>query len=176
MALLGIHTYPDPILREKAESITEFNEDLRKFARDMAETLYAAPGIGLAANQVGVAKQVAVIDVRDDENESLTGLLTLINPKIVETEGEFVMEEGCLSLPEERAEVLRAQRVVVQAQDLDGDLVEYEAEDLLAVVFQHEIDHLNGTLFFDHISALKRSAMKKRLKKLKQQQQEVANG
>jgi peptide deformylase len=173
MALLEIRTFPDPVLREKARPVTEFNEELRKLARDMAETMYAAPGIGLAANQVGVPLQVIVVDVRDREDDENTGLLTLVNPRIVAGDGECVTEEGCLSLPEERADVERYCKVTVHAQDLDGALLEFEAEGLPAVVFQHEIDHINGILFMDHLSALKRAGMKKRLRQLKAQTADV---
>jgi peptide deformylase len=174
MALLDVITYPDDILRQKAELIEDFDDELRRFARDMAETMYAAPGIGLAANQVGIPVRVVVIDVRDDEGRTITGLLTLVNPRIVFSEGEYAGEEGCLSVPEEREDVARFQKVVVEANDLDGNLMQYEAEDFLAVVFQHEIDHLDGILFIDHLSSLKRTTIKKRLRKLKQQQ--ASNG
>jgi len=168
MAIREIRTYPDHILREKAKQVTEFNEELKQLARDMAETMYAAPGVGLAANQVGVAKRLIVVDVRDPEDkEKGTGLFQLANPEVVEGEGEFVMEEGCLSVPDEREEVERFNKIKLTAQDLDGNFLEIEAEGLLAVVFQHETDHLNGILFIDHLSPLKRAAIRKRLRKQK---------
>jgi peptide deformylase len=128
----------------------------------MAETMYAAPGVGLAANQVGVAKQLIVVHARDEEVGLDTGLLTLVNPRIVEASGELHWEEGCLSVPDERDEVERFARVRVQAQDLDGREFELIGEGLAAVVLQHEIDHLNGVLFIDRLSPLKRAAIKKR--------------
>ena len=167
MALLEVHTYPDDVLRQKAAPITKFDDQLKKIARDMAETMYAAPGVGLAANQVGLPIQLIVVDLRDEEIQDISGLLELANPRIVEASGQLVGEEGCLSLPGERADVERYDHVVVHAQDLDGNEIEIEAEGFAAVVFQHEIDHLNGVLFADHLSPLKRAAMKKRLRKLK---------
>lgn len=169
MALKPIHTFPDPVLREKAKPVTKFNDDLKKLVRDMAETLYAAPGVGLAANQVGVLQQVIVIDVRDQEENINTGLVALINPRIVFAEGEASIDEGCLSVPDERAEVPRFAHVKVEAQDPDGHLMEIDGKGYLAIVLQHEIDHLNGVLFIDHLSPLKRAAIKKRLKKQKLQ-------
>jgi peptide deformylase len=169
MALLQIHTFPDAVLREKAKPVRKFNDELKKLVRDMAETLYAAPGIGLAANQIGVTQQVIVIDVRDQEENINTGLVALVNPRIISAEGEDSIEEGCLSVPEERAEVPRFATVKVEAQDVDGHLIEIEGKGLLAIVLQHEIDHLNGVLFIDHLSPLKRAAIKKRLRKQKLQ-------
>jgi peptide deformylase len=162
MAILEVRTFPDPILREKAAPVTVFDEPLKRLARDMAETMYAAPGVGLAANQVGVAKQLIVVHARDEEVGLDTGLLTLVNPRIVEASGELHWEEGCLSVPDERDEVERFARVRVQAQDLDGREFELIGEGLAAVVLQHEIDHLNGVLFIDRLSPLKRAAIKKR--------------
>ncbi len=170
MAILNVRTYPDPILREKAAPVTQFDEALKTLVRDMAETMYAAPGIGLAANQVGIAKQVVVIDVRNDEEGSQTGLLALINPRIVAGEGEYVGDEGCLSFPGEQVEVERYNKITVQTQNLEGEHLEMEIEGFPAVVFQHEIDHLNGVLLIDHVGSLKRAAMKKRLVKQKKEQ------
>jgi peptide deformylase len=167
MALREIRTFPDPVLREKALPVTRFDDELKKLARDMAETMYAAPGVGLAANQIGVPLQLIVIDVRGDEGEPSTGLVQAVNPRVVAGDGACVSEEGCLSMPEERADVERYCTVVVEAQDLDGAPIKFEVEGLAAVAFQHEIDHLNGVLFMDHLSPLKRAAMKKRLRKLK---------
>lgn len=169
MALLQIRTYPDPILREKAAEVKEFDEDLKRLVRDMAETMYAAPGIGLAANQVGIAKQIVVIDVRNDDG-SQTGLLALINPRIVKTEGEYIGEEGCLSLPGEQTEIKRYGKIKVQAQNVEGEQIEMDVEEYLAAVFQHEIDHLNGVLLVDRITPLRRAAMKKRLTRQKKEQ------
>jgi peptide deformylase len=168
MALLKIHTFPDPVLREKARPVAAFDAELRRLARDMAETMYAAPGVGLAANQVGVLKQLIVIDTRE-ENGPTTGLLALVNPRVVASEGEVLFEEGCLSLPDERAEVERFEWVKVEAQDLEGAPVTIAGSGLLAIVLQHEIDHLNGILFMDHLSPIRRAAVKKRLRKLKEE-------
>lgn len=163
MTPLHICTYPEKILSEKAEPITTIDEELVKLADHMAETMYNAPGIGLAATQVGVAKQLLVADIAPRRPES--ELIVLVNPEIVAAEGELVIEEGCLSVPDYQAEVKRHERVTVRGLDLKGKEVEIEAEGLLAVVLQHEIDHLNGILFIDRISKLKRDLFKRRLRK-----------
>ncbi len=170
MTIRRIRIYPDPVLRQKAEPVTEFDEELKKLARDMAETMYAEPGVGLAAPQVGVSKRVITVDVRDEDGKP-GELLMLANPEIVERDGEVYYEEGCLSVPGFNAEVRRSYHLVVQAQDMDGNPVEYEVEDFPAVVFQHEIDHLDGILFIDHISPLKRAQIKKRLRKEAQERE-----
>jgi peptide deformylase len=136
-------------------------------AEDMAETMYAAPGVGLAAPQVGVSERLIVLDVRN--REGTTGLITLINPEIIEAEGQVVEEEGCLSLPGITENVPRAVRIVVKGHDLDEREREIEAEGLLAVVLQHEIDHLEGILFIDRISRLKRGIIQRKIRKLAQQ-------
>jgi peptide deformylase len=133
----------------------------------MAETMYAAPGVGLAAPQVGVSERLIVLDVRN--REGTTGLITLINPEIIEAEGQVVEEEGCLSLPGITENVPRAVRIVVKGHDLDEREREIEAEGLLAVVLQHEIDHLEGILFIDRISRLKRGIIQRKIRKLAQQ-------
>jgi peptide deformylase len=133
----------------------------------MAETMYAAPGVGLAAPQVGVSERLIVLDVRN--REGTTGLITLINPEIIEAEGQVVEEEGCLSLPGITENVTRAVRIVVKGHDLDEREREIEAEGLLAVVLQHEIDHLEGILFIDRISRLKRGIIQRKIRKLAQQ-------
>jgi peptide deformylase len=135
----------------------------------MAETMYAAPGVGLAAPQVGVSERLIVVDVRS--REGTTGLITLINPEIVEAEGQVVEEEGCLSLPGITENVPRAVRIVVKGHDLDEQEREIEAEGLLAVVLQHEIDHLEGILFIDRISRLKRGIIQRKIRKLAQHAQ-----
>ena len=135
----------------------------------MAETMYAAPGVGLAAPQVGVSERLIVLDVRN--REGTTGLITLINPEIIEAEGQVVEEEGCLSLPGITENVPRAVRIVVKGHDLDEREREIEAEGLLAVVLQHEIDHLEGILFIDRISRLKRGIIQRKIRKLAQQAQ-----
>jgi peptide deformylase len=138
-------------------------------ADDMAETMYAAPGVGLAAPQVGVSERLIVLDIRN--REGTTGLITLINPEIIEAEGRVVEEEGCLSLPGITEDVARAERVLVRGHDLDEREREIEAEGLLAVALQHEIDHLEGILFIDRISRLKRGIIQRKMRKLVQQAQ-----
>jgi len=163
MAILHICTYPEEILRQRAEPITEIDEEVVKLVDHMAETMYSAPGIGLAATQVGVAKQVLVADIAPRRPES--ELIVLINPEIVAAEGEVIFEEGCLSVPDYQAEVKRHERITVRGLNLKGEEVEIEAEGLLAIVLQHEIDHLNGVLFIDRLSKLKRDLYKRRMRK-----------
>jgi peptide deformylase len=156
--------YPDPVLSKKGEPVTEFGPDLAQFVEEMWASMYAAHGIGLAAPQVGVSKRITVIDVsfkeRPDER------LVLINPEIIEREGKQFEEEGCLSLPEIREKVQRSARVKVRAQDINGEFFEAEGEELLSRAMQHEIDHLDGVLFIDRISTLKRDLVKRRIRKL----------
>lgn len=163
MAVREIRKYPDPVLKKRAESVNHFGDDLQVLIEDMIETMYAAPGVGLAAPQVGVSKQLAVIDVssRDEEHP----LLVIINPEIVGAEGETDFEEGCLSIPEYITKIKRAERVTVKACDREGRECVIDAEGLLAIALQHEIDHLNGTLLLDRISPIKREFFKKRFKK-----------
>jgi len=163
MAILHICTYPEEILRQRAEPITEIDEEIIRLVDHMAETMYSAPGIGLAATQVGVAKQLLVADIAPRKPES--ELIVLINPEIVAAEGEVIIEEGCLSVPEYQAEVKRHEKITVRGLNLKGEEVEIEAEGLLAVVLQHEIDHLNGMLFIDRLSKLKRDLYKRRVRK-----------
>lgn len=164
MPILEILTYPNPVLRKKATPVTEFSSELQTLVQSMAETMYDAPGVGLAAPQIGVSIRIVVIDVspKDEENN----LIVLANPEIIEAEGEVIEEEGCLSLPELNANVKRAVRVKVKAQDIEGNPFEFEATDWFARVVQHELDHLDGTLFLDKISVLKRAMYKKKRKKL----------
>jgi peptide deformylase len=164
MAILEIRRYPDEILRVKSEPVIKFDRDLHKLIDDMIETMYAAPGIGLAANQVGVSKRVTVIDVspRDEKAE----LIVLINPEIIEMEGEDASEEGCLSIPGYTTVVKRAKRVKVRGVDKHNKPIEIEAEGILARALQHEIDHLNGYLFIDRIGKIKRELFKKRYSKI----------
>lgn len=164
MALRTIITFPNPVLRQKAKKITVFDDKLKKLARDMGETMYHAPGIGLAANQVGIALQLVVVDVSGDENKRR--FISLVNPEISEGEGSVVDEEGCLSVIEYTSNVKRFRKIRVTARDLDGKEVDFVAEDHFARVIQHEVDHLRGKLFIDRISALKRSLYKKKLKKI----------
>lgn len=161
MALLPILHYPDPRLKKRAEPVTEVDESIRRLAADMAETMYAAPGIGLAATQVDVHKRVIVIDVTEDRS----GLTVLINPEILEKDGECVSEEGCLSVPGIYDKITRAERVRVRALNLQGEPVEFAAEGLLAVCIQHEIDHLDGKVFVEYLSPLKQSRIKAKLVK-----------
>ena len=163
MAILHICTYPEEILRQRAQPITEIDEEVVKLVDHMVETMYSAPGIGLAATQVGVAKQLLVADIAPRRPES--ELIVLINPEIVAAEGEVLFEEGCLSVPDYQAEVKRHERITVRGLNLKGEEVEIEAEGLLAIVLQHEIDHLNGLLFIDRLSRLKRDLYKRRLRK-----------
>jgi peptide deformylase len=161
MALLPILEYPDPRLRKVASPVTAFTPELRKLVRDMAETMYAAPGVGLAANQVNVQKRLLVIDVSDAHNE----LKVFINPEIIAKEGEAECEEGCLSVPGYYETVKRASKVTVRAQDEHGNTFEIVAEGMLSVCLQHEIDHLDGTVFVDYLSPLKQQRLSARLKK-----------
>ncbi len=163
MTILHICTYPEEILRQRAEPITEIDEEVVKLVDHMTETMYSAPGIGLAATQVGVAKQVLVVDIAPRRPES--ELIVLINPEIVAAEGEVIFEEGCLSVPDYQAEVKRHDKITVRGLNLKGEEVEIEAEGLLAVVLQHEIDHLNGMLFIDRLSKLKRDLYKRKVRK-----------
>ena len=166
MALREIRTYPDPVLRNKTSRIDRIDRSLDKLIEDMVETMHAAPGVGLAANQVGVPIQLAVIDLSSRENEEQRHpLLVIINPEILSMEGSVVEEEGCLSIPDYAEKVKRAVRVKVRAQDRAGAHFEIEAEGLLAKALQHEIDHLNGLLFVDRLSPLKKSLFKRRHRK-----------
>lgn len=171
MAILEIITYPDPLLNKKSEEVTDFGAETQKLIDDMAETMFDAPGAGLAAVQVGVGRQIIVVNTtpsaESEEDEPEKSFYPLINPVIVEKEGSFLSEdEGCLSVPELRGNVKRASSVKVEALDRNGEPVTIEAEGFEAVVLQHEIDHLNGTLFFEHLTALKRNLYKKKVKKL----------
>ena len=170
MALLQILHYPDPVLSKKAEPVTEFDENLKRLAEDMAETMYAAPGIGLAAPQVGVSKRLIVIDCAP--KDEAPQLRILVNPEISEGEGECCEEEGCLSVPDYYASVHRYSKVMVRYQDLTGHAHQVEAEGLFAICCQHEIDHLDGILFVDRLSPLKRSMFKKKWQKLQARQME----
>jgi len=154
MAIRPIVTYPDKVLEQRCAPVEVVDDEIRKLLDDMAETMYAAPGIGLAAIQVGVARRVVVIDIEDVEHS--TGPMEFVNPEIVEREGEVWFEEGCLSVPGITEEVQRAARVTVRALDRHGKPFELKADGLLAVCCQHEFDHLEGVLFIDRISRLKR--------------------
>jgi len=164
MAIRDIITYPHPVLRQQAETITEFDEELKTLVEDMADTMYQAPGVGLAANQIGIARRVVVVDRSTQENER--NFIILVNPEISRGEGSVVQEEGCLSVVECYSKVKRFYSIHVTAQDVDGKTLEFDAEDRFARIIQHEVDHLNGTLFIDHLSSLKRALYKKKLKKI----------
>ncbi len=159
--ILPILEYPDPRLKKVAQPIKAFTPEIVKLVRDMAETMYAAPGVGLAATQVDVHKRVIVMDISDARDE----LRVFINPELVAAEGEAEAEEGCLSVPGYYDKVTRAARVRVRAQDEHGEPFELDCDELLAVCIQHEMDHLQGIVFVDHLSPLKRARVAAKLKK-----------
>ncbi len=161
MAILEILHYPDPRLRNKAEPVTDVDADIQQLVRDMFETMYDAPGIGLASIQVNVPKRVIVVDVSEDHDQPLC----LINPEIIDREGEETMDEGCLSVPGFYETVQRAEKIRVRALNEKGEQFEIDADGLLSVCIQHEIDHLDGKLFVDYISPLKRNRIRKKLEK-----------
>lgn len=161
MALLPILHYPDARLHTTASPVINVDDAIRKLVRDMAETMYAAPGVGLAASQVDVHKRVIVIDVSEDK----TGLRAFINPEIVSRSGEQFCEEGCLSVPGIYEKVKRAERVTVRALDEQGNAFELDANGLLAVCIQHEIDHLDGKVFVEYLSPLKQTRIRSKLAK-----------
>jgi peptide deformylase len=164
MALLRIRKFPDPVLKTAAKPVKNIDGDINHFVESMVQTMYAAPGVGLAATQVGDGRRIVVLDT--DHQNLGKHLLKLINPEIVESEGSIVWEEGCLSVIDYNAEVKRAAKVVVQAWTPDEKHIEIEATDLLAVALQHEIDHLDGKLFIDRISRIKRDLYKRKLAKM----------
>ena len=172
MAILDILHFPDPRLRNKAKPVADVDEAVRRLVDDMFETMYQAPGIGLAATQVNVAKQIIVIDISENKNEPLC----LINPQIIERDGEEQMEEGCLSVPGIFEPVTRAAHVRVRALNQQGESFELEADNLLAVCIQHEMDHLDGKLFVDYLSSLKRQRIRKKLEKESRQGVTSASG
>lgn len=161
MALLPILRYPDPRLHKRATDVQEVDEGVRKLVRDMAETMYEAPGIGLAATQVNVHKRIVVIDASEDRSQ----LMAFINAEILERDGEQTCEEGCLSVPGVYEKVTRAERVRVRALNEKGERFELEAEGLLAVCIQHELDHLEGKVFVEYLSQLKQNRIKTKLAK-----------
>jgi len=157
--------YGEPMLEQVAEPVTEFDTpDLKNLIEDMWETMYSAKGVGLAAPQIGTGKRVSVIDISVGEDE--TKRLVIINPEITSREGKQVGEEGCLSIPGFREPVARSNKVTVRAQNEKGEAIELTGEELLARAFEHEIDHLNGILFINHLSALKRDIIRRKIKKL----------
>ncbi len=167
MATRRILTYPDTVLREPAEPVTNIDGKIQEFINDMVDTMYHAPGIGLASNQVGEPCRIIVFDTsgRDEPSD----LVVVINPEIIEVDGVVSSDEACLSVIDYSAEVKRAQRVTVQGLDREGNPITLKRDGLGAIVLQHEIDHLNGLLFIDHVSKLKRELYKRRLKKMLKQ-------
>ncbi|VAY02401.1 Peptide deformylase [Arsenophonus endosymbiont of Aleurodicus dispersus] len=162
MSVLNILHYPDERLRKITEPVKKVDLEIQRIVNDMFETMYEEKGIGLAATQVNILKRIIVIDVSKYRNERLV----LINPVILDTSGQMGIEEGCLSVPEQRAFVLRAKGIKIKALDLNGKPFKLETNDLLAICIQHEIDHLNGKLFIDYLSALKRQRISNKIKKL----------
>jgi len=161
MALLPILEYPDPRLRQRAEPVTKVDSEVQELVANMFETMYSAPGIGLAATQVDIHRRILVADVSDDRNEPIC----LINPEILTAAGKINSEEGCLSVPEFYEFVDRADRITVRALDRDGTRIQFDAEGTLAVCIQHEMDHLEGKLFVDYLSELKRRRLRKKFDK-----------
>ncbi|TMO54294.1 peptide deformylase [Pseudoalteromonas phenolica] len=161
MAKLEVLRFPDERLRTVAEPVTEVNDEIRQIVKDMLETMYDENGIGLAATQVDIHKRIVVIDVSEDGNEPLV----LINPEIIAKDGSTISEEGCLSVPQSYAKVDRAEQVTVKALNENGEEYTYEADGLLAICTQHELDHLMGKLFIDYLSPLKRQRIRKKLEK-----------
>jgi len=161
MAIRTILHYPDPRLRQVARPVTTVDDEIRRLVDDMAETMYAAPGIGLAAVQINVAQRVVVIDLSETRN----ALQVFINPEIIERDGKQVFEEGCLSVPGVYDEVERARHIRVRALDRNGQPFELEAEALLATCIQHEVDHLDGKVFVDYLSRLKQTRIRKKIEK-----------
>jgi peptide deformylase len=169
MAILKIYSYPEPVLRKKAKKVTVFDQALKKLATDMGETMYKAPGVGLAANQVGILQQLVIVDISVAEEEKK--YIVLVNPVISDGTGSVVDEEGCLSVLEYTSNVKRFKKIHVKAQDLEGKVIEFDAEDRFARIIQHEVDHLHGKLFIDLISSLKRSLYKRKLVKILRNQE-----
>ena len=163
MAIRPIVVFPDPVLLEPTLPVEEFDDELRELVLDMVDTMYAAPGVGLAANQVGVSKRLLIIDLTAGEQPDQ--LVVFINPRITELDGKQVGDEGCLSFPELTLTVARAQKVTVEAQDIDGKPFVMEAEDLMARAIQHECEHLDGQVFLRNLSSLKRELVKREIRK-----------
>ncbi|AFJ45450.1 peptide deformylase [Shimwellia blattae] len=162
MSVLHVLHFPDERLRTVAEPVKEVNAEIQRIVDDMFETMYAEEGIGLAATQVDIHQRIIVIDISEHHNQQLV----LINPELLEKSGETGIEEGCLSVPEQRALVPRAEKVKIRALDRDGNTFELEADDLLAICIQHEMDHLMGKLFVDYLSPLKRQRIRQKVEKL----------
>jgi peptide deformylase len=171
MSLLPIRLYPDPVLRVRCPEVESFDDELRRLAADMVETMHGAPGVGLAAPQVGVEKRLAVVDTSVGKDPE--ALHFLVNPRVIEEEGQIVDAEGCLSIPGLSEKVARPRRVVVVAQDLFGEELRFEAGELEARAVCHEIDHLDGVLFVDHLRGLRRDRARRALRKLARQSEEA---
>jgi len=175
MAALEVLQFPDPRLKQVSAPVTQIDERLRLLAREMLQVMYDEPGIGLAAPQIGESIRLVVMDTDWTSEDQGRNPAVLVNPEIMSREGKITWEEGCLSVPDFTAEVERAERVVVKYQDLDGEEITEDVSGLRAVCFQHEIDHLDGMLFIDRISRLKRSLYVKRRKKQLRQEEEAAS-
>jgi len=174
MALREVLKFPDSRLREISKPILEINDEIRELAKDMCDVMYGEPGIGLAAPQVGVPLRLIVVDTTWTEDDAERNPLILINPELTKRDGSIIWKEGCLSVPDFEAEVERFEKVRMVAQDLEGEEIVIDADDLQAVCFQHEADHLDGLLFIDRISRLKRNLyVKRRKKQLKQELEEA---
>ena len=171
MALLPIVLYPDPRLREKCEPVSAVTDEVRRKLSDMAETMYAAPGIGLAASQVGLRERILVVDIgsKDEDDAPPSLLYKIVNPESTRREGSIEWEEGCLSIPGVYETVKRAASISLRGLDETGKPIELDADGLLAVCLQHEVDHLDGVLFIDHLSRIRREMMKKKLSKLREE-------
>lgn len=173
MSIRELYYYPDELLHKQSQVVTEFNDELKTLVADMIETMYADEGIGLAAPQIGVLKRIVVINVEGPNKPQAE--LVLINPEFIFTEGETGIEEGCLSVPELRAFIKRFEKVTVRAQDLNGNFFEKEADGLLAICMQHEIDHLNGKLFIDYLSLMKQNLYRTKAMKLARDRKRAKN-
>ena len=169
MAIREIVTFPDERLRQKCALVTKFDDALKELTDDMFETMYDDEGIGLAAPQIGISQRIVVIDIPEEGGVQGENRLILINPVITKKEGEVPSEEGCLSVPDYRAEITRAEKVTLEAQDVNGEKKVYEADGLLAICMQHELDHLDGKLFIDYLSRLKRDRLLTKYRKLKKE-------
>lgn len=174
MPVLPIYTYGQAVLRKKAKPVRKVDDNLLSAVKDMFNTMYSSHGIGLAANQVAVLQQIIVLDISDMEESSHVPPIVMLNPEVISQEGGWVMEEGCLSIPEIRDDVERAQKIRVRYKDLEFQTKEMEATGLLARVILHEVDHLNGVLFIDHLDPAKQKLLKGRLNKIRRGEVEVS--
>ncbi len=166
MAILPIYLYGNEVLKKKAKHVSEVSDNDIRLIQDMFDTMHEASGIGLAANQIGELKRILVVDISDMESGKGTKPLAIINPEIIDEEGEWEMEEGCLSIPDIREKVTRSEKITVKYYDVNMKKVELEADGLLARVILHELDHLNGVLFTDHLTSTKKTLLRPKLKKI----------